>query len=64
MKPDKRYIVEKVPLNRLAGGTQGPVWYCHLAGFSYVPVFGSIGERERAVEMCRCMNPDGRVYFS
>ena len=32
------------------------VWYCHLEGFSNVPVFGSIGSKRHAVKYMHMMN--------
>lgn len=31
-------------------------WYCHLEGFPYVPVFGSIGDKAKANKVCKMMN--------
>ena len=31
-------------------------WYCHLDGFSYIPVFGSIGSKEKAKKIAKIMN--------
>ena len=52
------YVIEKVPAKY---GGNGETWYCHMRWFSYVPVFGSIGSREKAAKICRAMNIDGKV---
>ena len=31
-------------------------WYCHMRGFPYIPVFGSIGDKKKAKEYCKMMN--------
>jgi hypothetical protein len=35
---------------------KGGQWYCHQVGFPYVPVFGSFGDKKKALhvaaEMC------------
>ena len=60
----KYYVVEKVPHNMLAPGTEGPVWYCHMVGFPNIPVFGSIGAKKEAEAMCRQRNLDGKVHYA
>ncbi len=52
-----KYIVEKVPSNWLSGKIpEEGVYYCHEKGFDYIPVFGSIGTKAKATEICRLMN--------
>ena len=31
-------------------------YYCHRKGYPYIPVFGSIGDKKKAQEICRLMN--------
>ena len=35
---------------------KGDFWYCHMRGYAYVPVFGSIGEKNKAQKVCDMMN--------
>lgn len=35
---------------------QSRVWYCHLTGYPYIPVFGSIGDKHKAQQVCDMMN--------
>ena len=51
MSERKKYVVSQT-----YDDEHKPVWYCHLDGFSYVPVFGSIGSRQKAQTVCRMMN--------
>ena len=32
------------------------VWYCHHRNYPYIPVFGSIGEKEKAQKVCDIYN--------
>lgn len=64
MKPEKYYLIEQVPSNMRAGDYTGPLWYCHMKGFPRVPVFGSIGTKQKAAAVCRTRNPDGKVRYS
>ena len=34
----------------------GLFFYCHRRGFDYCPVFGSIGDKEKAQRICDMMN--------
>lgn len=52
----KKYIVEQVPSKWLKGKVTEPVYYCHEKGFDYIPVFGSIGSKEKATDICKLMN--------
>ena len=36
--------------------THEKFYYCHLRGFPYCPVFGSIGSYQKASAVCRTMN--------
>lgn len=47
-KAEKPYTVSK--------DHKGGFWYCHKKGFDYIPVFGSIGTKKQAQEICRLMN--------
>lgn len=31
-------------------------YYCHKKGFQNIPVFGSIGDKSKALEICRLYN--------
>lgn len=31
-------------------------WYCHMRGYPYIPVFGSIGDKAKAQKVCNMMN--------
>ena len=31
-------------------------WYCHMRGYAYIPVFGSIGDKKKAQRVCDMMN--------
>ena len=31
-------------------------WYCHMRGYPYVPVFGSIGDKRKAKKICDMYN--------
>lgn len=50
------YIVERVP-------KQPDLWYCHQKGYGYIPVFGSIGSKQKAASVCRTRNIDGKVRY-
>ena len=39
-------------------------YYCHKRGFDYIPVFGSIGDKNKARDICKLMNKDGKVRYS
>jgi hypothetical protein len=45
---EKPYTISKEP--------KSGAWYCHRRGFPDIPVFGSIGEKKKAQEVCRRMN--------
>lgn len=47
----KQYIVSKT-----IDSDGKECWYCHLKGFPYVPVFGSIGDKVKANRVCKMMN--------
>ena len=53
MKP---YIVEMVPDRFMYGKYNEKVYYCHKREFPNIPVFGSIGDRKKAHEICNIMN--------
>ena len=53
------YIVSK------ARDKNGKEFYlCHKRGFDYIPVFGSIGDKRKAKDICKLMNNDGKVRYS
>lgn len=31
-------------------------WYCHRRDYPKTPVFGSIGDKDKAMQVCRTMN--------
>lgn len=35
-----------------------PVYYCHDKNYPHIPVFGSMGNKRKANEICRLMNRD------
>lgn len=47
MEKKKPYVVSK---------DKSGAWYCHRRGYPYVPVFGSIGDKAKAMEICRMYN--------
>ena len=49
------YVISEVPYKYLGTGSPS-AWYCHNRRTPNCPVFGSIGSRERAAEVCRTMN--------
>ena len=59
------YVVDRVPSKYLRG--QQPreeIWYCHRAEHPECPVFGSIGTKREAENVCRTYNLDGRVHYA
>ena len=52
----KQYIVERVPDRFMYGRHDEKVYYCHKRGYENVPVFGSIGDKRKAQEICYIMN--------
>lgn len=59
MSRQKPYVVEKVPAKYLAPHDQdkyGKIWYCHMRGYPYIPVLGSIGTWQKANTVCRLRN--------
>lgn len=63
MKREKPYVVSQ--------DIKSGAWYCHRRGFSYCPVFGSIGTKKKAQSVCNLYNshfigvkPDGRIESS
>lgn len=55
------YVVSRVPS---AYSDAPDLWYCYLSGFPYVPVFGSIGDKETAKRVCKERNLDGKVRYA
>ena len=59
------YVVEKVASKYMTGCQTGTeYWYCHREGHSECPVFGSIGTKKHAEEVCRTYNLDGKVHYA
>ena len=56
MRGKRRYVVKAASPGQARSLDGSPVYYCHLDGFPNVPVFGSIGSRQKAVKVCRMMN--------
>lgn len=56
MKDKPKYIAEPVPGKYRTAGAPEDMWYVHLEGFHYIPVFGSIGTKKHAKEVARIMN--------
>jgi hypothetical protein len=46
-----KYVVSKG-----IGKSGKEFYYCHKDGFSYIPVFGSIGSKSQANKICKEMN--------
>ena len=66
MKPENYYLIERVPskyADPRAAREGVELWYCHMNGFPYIPVGGSIGIKEEAAAVCKIMNLNGRVYY-
>jgi hypothetical protein len=32
------------------------IYYCHMRGYSNIPVFGSVGDKKKAQSICKIMN--------
>lgn len=47
MEKKKPYVVSK---------DKSGAWYCHRRGYPYIPVVGSIGDKAKAMEICRMYN--------
>lgn len=59
------YVVEKVPPEYMKGCPAGlELWYCHKEGYSYIPVWGSIGTKKEAEKVCREYNLSGKVRYA
>lgn len=59
------YVIERVPTKYIASNPEHEdLWYCHMKGYDYIPVFGSIGSRQKAAAVCRQRNPDGKVHYA
>lgn len=51
------YVVSRVPEDKIMfDKDRKPVWYCHMKGFPNIPVFGSIGSKQKALAVCKQMN--------
>lgn len=48
MKKSKLYVISQ--------DTKSGAWYCHMRGYSHIPVFGSIGSKSKAMRVCKMMN--------
>ena len=51
-KKEKPYVISKY-YDKV---TRKEFYYCHMSGYSYVPVFGSIGDKRHAKKYCDMMN--------
>jgi hypothetical protein len=51
MSNSKKYVVSK---NTDKQGKE--FYYCHLENYPYIPVFGSIGNKKKANDICKLMN--------
>lgn len=47
----RKYVVSKTH-----DDLGNPVWYCHMEGYHYIPVLGSIGDAKTAKRVCRERN--------
>ena len=60
------YIVERVPskyIDASGRANANEIWYCHMKDFPNIPVLGSIGDKKKAIEVCKTMNLDGKVRY-
>ena len=48
MKKQMPYIISQEP--------KSGQWYCHMRGYDYIPVFGSIGDKKKAKKICDMYN--------
>lgn len=51
-----KYIVEEIPSKYRTAETPKDTYYCHMVGYPHIPVFGSIGDKQKAKKMCDIMN--------
>lgn len=49
MKERLPYVVSKLPKDSTG-------YYCHMRNYPNIPVFGSIGDKSKAMAVCRTMN--------
>lgn len=49
-KEPVQYVVSRIPECR------EETWYCHMEGFPYIPVFGSIGTKQHAERVRKMYN--------
>lgn len=47
-KKQKQYVVSQ---DKKSGA-----WYCHKRGYPHIPVFGSIGDKSKAMAVCKQRN--------
>lgn len=45
---EKPYVISK--------DEKSGCWYCHMRNYSYIPVFGSIGDKKKAQKVCNMYN--------
>lgn len=50
------YVISEVPNKYRGGNSSMELWYCHRRSLPSTPVFGSIGDKEKAAKVCREMN--------
>lgn len=61
------YVIERVPSKYADPQTAHDgveQWYCHMKGYPYIPIWGSIGTKAKAAAVCRTRNLDGKVHYS
>jgi hypothetical protein len=47
-------------LYTISQDSKSGAWYCHKKGYPNIPVFGSIGDKKKAQEICRIRNNRGK----
>lgn len=57
------YVVDEVPSDKKEVGSPKHLYYVHKEGYPYIPVFGSIGTKQKAVIICKQYNLDGKAHF-
>lgn len=56
-----KYIVEEIPYKYRTAETPKDTYYCHMVGYPHIPVFGSIGDKQKAMSVCKIMNRKGNA---
>ena len=56
----KPYVISRLNGSRNHKGeiifADPTIWYCHHRDYPWIPVFGSIGSRNKALKACRLQN--------